>query len=132
MSRSMDLLAGLLLVVSAAACASTGATTRKSSPDKLTRAEIAMSSATNGYEAISRLRPNWLRAQGTASIAGAVRSQLILLYIDNQRAEDLYALKNLSAGMIESAEWIDATRVATVLSNVPSGSYSGAIVVRTH
>ncbi len=131
-SHAMNyVLSGLLLT--AIACASSGSrSTRQSSSDKLTHTELATSNAANAYDAINRLRPNWLRVSGTASIGGGVRSQLVLVYIDNQRAEDLYALKNISTGMVESAQWIDATRMATVLSNVPPGSYSGAILIKTH
>ena len=132
MSYTRNYLLSVLLLISTAACASAGSSKHHSSSDKLTRSELANSNTTNAYDAIARLRPNWLRPTGTASIGGGVRGQLILIYIDNQRAEDLYALKNISTGMIESAEWVDAARVATVLNNVPSGSYSGAILIKTH
>lgn len=132
MSRARNYLLSVLLSISTAACASSGSPNHHSTSDKLTRSEIANSNTANAYDAIARLRPSWLRPTGTASIGGGVRGQLILIYIDNQRAEDLYALKNISTGMIESAEWLDAARVASVLSNVPSGAYSGAILIKTH
>ena len=121
----------LVLGLFACASSSTGAT-RRGSQDKLTRTEIMSSNVSNAYEAISRLRPNWLRATGTASIGGGVRNQLILVYIDNQRAEDMSALKTVSANIMESAEWIDASRIQTVLSSAPAGSYAGAILIKTH
>jgi len=94
--------------------------------------EVAESNASTAYELISRLRPNWLRGQPTASVAGGViRSQSILVYLNRQRLEDLNALKSISIGDIDTAEWIDAARVQTVLTDVPSGPISGAIVIRT-
>ena len=85
-----------------------------------------------GQTVISRLRPDWLRAQPTGSVSGGVvRSQSILVYLNRQRLEDLNALKTISVGGIESAEWVDASRVQTVLSEVPSGAIAGAIVIRT-
>jgi hypothetical protein len=125
-------LVGLVLFVAVEGCASSGGAARRSAPDKLLRNEIAGANASNAYELITRLRPNWLRTAGTGSIAGGVRSQLILVYIDNQRAEDLTALKSVSTAIMESAEWIDATRLPMVLSNVPAGSFSGAILIKTH
>ena len=127
------ILARALILLTLAACASTGASAgSRSSPTRLTRAEIYGSNASNAYELISRLRPDWLRAQPTASVAGGVvRSQSILVYLNRQRLDDLDALKTISAGGIESAEWIDAARVQTVLSEVPAGSIAGAIVIRT-
>ena len=132
MSHARNYLLSGLLSLGTVACASSGGPNRHSSADKLTRNELATSNAANAYDAITRLRPNWLRPTGTASIGGGVRGQLILIYIDNQRAEDMYALKSISTGMIQSAEWIDAARVATVLNNGPAGSYSGAIIIKTH
>jgi len=115
-------------------CASSGASSSgfRSSPTRITRSEIYSANASNAYELISRLRPDWLRAQPTGSVAGGVvRSQSILVYLNRQRLEDLNALKTISVGGIESAEWVDASRVQTVLSDVPSGAISGAIVIKT-
>lgn len=122
------------MMLALAACASagvSGATTR-ANPDKITRSEIYSSNASNAYELVSRLRPNWLRPAPTGSIAGGVvRSQAILVYLNGQRLEDLNALKTISADGLESAQWIDASRVQTVLSDVPSGAVAGAIVLKT-
>lgn len=125
--------ARVLILATVLACASGGGTTTsRTSPTRITRYEIAGSNASNAYELISRLRPDWLRRQATASVSGGVvRSQSVLVYLDRQRLEDLNALKTISAGGIESAEWIDASRVQTVLADVPSGPIAGAIVIRT-
>lgn len=123
-----------LLIGAAIGCASGAATTSGSrgSPNRITHAEVASSNATNAYELITRLRPNWLREPPTASVSGGViRSQTILVYVNRQRQEDLNALKSISVAEIDSAEWIDASRVQTVLSDVPAGSYTGAIVIKT-
>jgi hypothetical protein len=125
----------LAMALSAVAgCASGGAATSggRASPSRITRAEVDASNATNAYELISRLRPNWLREPATASVSGGViRSQTILVYVNRQRQEDLNALKSISVADIDSAEWVDASRVQTVLSDVPSGSYTGAILIKT-
>jgi hypothetical protein len=122
------------MMAALAACASSGAAggTARTSADKITRSEIYSSNASNAYELISRLRPNWLRPGSTGSIAGGVvRSQAILVYLNGQRLEDLNALKTISAEGLESAQWIDPSRVQTVLSAVPSGAIAGAIVLKT-
>ena len=134
MPRSMTVrIARLVAVVLVAACASSGSgsTESRGSPDLITRAEIRSSNASNAYELISRLRPNWLRPTATGSISGGARSQIILVYLNGQRLEDLNALKTISAEGLKSAQWIDASRVQTVLSDVPSGAIAGAIVVKT-
>jgi hypothetical protein len=128
------LVAAFSTIIGVVACASSGSAgaTTPSSPDKITHSEISASNAMNAYELIGRLRPNWLRPGATGSIAGGViRSQAILVYLDHQRLEDLNALKTISIDALESAQWIDASRVQTVLSNVPGGAFAGAIVLRS-
>jgi hypothetical protein len=121
-------------IMALAGCASSGAAggTARTSPDRITRSEIYNSNATNAYELINRLRPNWLRPGSTGSIGGGVvQSQAILVYLNSQRLEDLNALKTISVEGLESAQWIDASRVQTVLNEVPSGPIAGAIVLKT-
>jgi hypothetical protein len=126
-------IARLSLAIFAGACASSGTgATARSNPDAITRAEVNASNATNAYELIGRLRPNWLRATATGTIGGgSITSQAILVYLDRQRLESLDALKTLSVDVIDSASWLDPARVQTVLPDVPSGPIAGAIVIRT-
>ena len=124
--------AALLAAMIACASSGAGSSGSRTSPTRITRSEIYSANASNAYELINRLRPDWLRRQPTGSVAGGVvRSQSILVYLNRQRLEDLNALKTISVGGIESAEWIDASRVQTVLSDVPSGPIAGAIVIKT-
>jgi len=121
-------------VVALSACASSGTTgsVRRPSSDQVTRAEIASSSATNAYELIQRLRPNWLRVPNVGSIGGGARSQVIVVYLDDQRLGDIDALRDLSAAGITSMQWLDAAKAATVLHEMGSDPIAGAIIIRTH
>jgi hypothetical protein len=121
----------MLFALAACASSGSGSSAARGSPDRLTRAEITASSATNAYELISRLRPQWLRAPATGSIGAGVRMQAILVYLNRERLEDVNALKTISIDGIDSAEWIDATRAPTILSDVPTTAIAGAIVIRT-
>lgn len=119
--------------VALAACASSGtAGSGRHSSDQVTYAEIASSSATNAYELIHRLRPNWLRPPNIGSIGGGMRSQVIVVYLDGQRLGDLESLRALSADGIRSMQWLDAARAATVLTEVGSDPIAGAIIIKTH
>jgi len=127
-------IARLSLAVFAAACASSsgGGGSARSNPDVISRAEVSASNASNAYELVSRLRPNWLRATATGTIGGgSITNQAILVYLDRQRLESLDALKTLSVDAIDSANWVDAARVPTVMPDVPTGPIAGAIVFRT-
>jgi hypothetical protein len=124
----------LSFLLALAACASSpGSSTRRTSPDELTAGELRESNASTAYEAITRLRPNWLRATGGTSISGGVvRSQAILLYLDGNRLHGgLDALKTLSLGGIRSMQWLDATKAATVLSGIGSEPFAGAISIKS-
>ena len=126
-------IARLSVAAFAAACASSGGgVSSRSNPDAITRAEVSTSNATNAYELVSRLRPNWLRATATGTIGGgSITNQAILVYLDRQRLESLDAMKTLSVEVIDSVNWLDAARVPTVMPDVPSGPIAGAIVIRT-
>ena len=126
-------IARLSLALFAAACASSGAGgSARSNPDVISRAEVSASNATNAYELVSRLRPNWLRATATGTIGGgSITNQAILVYLDRQRLESLDALKTVSVEVIDSVNWLDAARVPTVMPDVPSGPIAGAIVIHT-
>lgn len=113
------------------ACASSGGATRRSS-DHITSAEISTASASNAYELIERLRPNWLRPTGSGSLSGGVRSQLILVYLDGTRLGDLGSLRSLNVTGIRSLQWLDAARASTVLPEVGSDPIGGAIVIKTN
>jgi hypothetical protein len=100
--------------------------------DQVSSGEIASSGATNAYELIQRLRPNWLRSPNIGSIGGGAHSQVIVVYLDGQRLGDIDSLRNLSAVGVTSMQWLDAAKAATVLHEVGSDPIAGAIIIRTH
>jgi hypothetical protein len=126
-------LSRVAILVAFGACASSGsAVSAGGSLDHVTSAEIASSSATNAYELIQRLRPNWLRTPNVGSIGGGARSQVVAVFLDDQRLGDLDSLKNLSAAGIRSMQWLDAAKAGTVLNIPGSDPIAGAIIIKTH
>ena len=125
-------LSPLAAVAAFSACASSATVgSARHSSDQVTYAEIASSSATNAYQLIERLRPNWLRAPSIGSIGGGARSQIIVVYLDGHRLGDLQSLNTLSVDGIRSMQWLDAARAATVLTEVGSDPIAGAIIIKT-
>jgi hypothetical protein len=130
-----------------AACATSGATTGlRSQPDQITAAEITASGTTNAWDLISRVRPNWLRQRGTASIGGSysttgdtvgrspmsangANNQVIVVYLDGHRYGDISTLRTLSTSGLKSLRWLDASSAAATLTDVGSDPIAGAIVV---
>ncbi|GAC1415049.1 MAG: hypothetical protein NVSMB53_13380 [Gemmatimonadaceae bacterium] len=121
-----------LVAVIACASSPTAGNGARHLPDQVSSGEIASSGATNAYELIQRLRPNWLRSPNIGSIGGGARSQVIVVYLDGQRLGDIDSLRNLSAVGVTSMQWLDATKAATVLHEVGSDPIAGAIIIRTH
>ena len=120
------------VVASLAACASAGtSSSTRTSSDRITAAEIESSSASNAFDLISRLRPNWLRPPSIGSLGGGPRSQVIVVYLDGHRLGDAQSLRSLSVAGLQSMEWLDAVRAATVLSEIGSDPIAGAIVIKS-
>jgi hypothetical protein len=115
------------------ACASSGATAgARPQADRITRAEVAASGTINAWDLINRLRPNWLRSQAIGSIGAGGRSQIVVVYLDGNRLGDISSLRSLGVSEIQSLQWLDAARAATVLSEIGSDPIAGAIVIKTH
>jgi hypothetical protein len=123
----------LALAVSFAACASSGTTAGpRRAPDMITASELEGSGTSNALEAITRLRPNWMRDRGTGSIAGgSIRNQVIAVYLDGQRLGDVTSLRTLSVTGIRTMQWFDAARAPTVLPGLAGEAVAGAIVIKT-
>lgn len=120
---------GALLVI--LGCASSGTTRAQSEPDRITGAEIDNSTASNTYELINRLRPNWLKRTAPGSLSGGVRSQVVLVYIDGTKYGELTTLRSLSVSGLKSIQWLDAVRAGTLLPSIGSEPIAGAIVITT-
>lgn len=127
-----SLAAALMALAGACSAASHNApATHESSPDYVTATEIEATPASNAYDLIRRLRPGWLRPQGTGSLAGGIRSQVILVYLDGSRIGNADMLQSVTATGLKSMRYYDAARAATVLNDVGSEPVAGAIVITT-
>ena len=99
----------VVVAAAAFACASGGASGSSSGVAKrdsnlITADEIAASHETNAYEAISRLRPLYLktRGRGTLSVEG---SDYATVFLDNQAYGDLNTLKTINSEQIKQIRW---------------------------
>ena len=98
----------LVAVATAIGCASAGGTPGQSGvPRKnavLTAEEIAAAHAdlATAYDAVARLRPNWLAARGAMAYAK--------VFVDGQQYGDLAALRNIQAFHVASMHYYDVTQ----------------------
>ncbi len=112
-------------------CASTGTnpSVSRQSSTVLTAEEImqAHADATTAYDAIARLRPNWLAAKGVTSGYYNANTQYAMVFLDGQQYGDLNTLRNIAAYNVGSAHYYDVTQAGARFGL--KGGASGVIEV---
>lgn len=122
------LLAGVVVPFCLIACAhpQAGGQSGKRS-DVITEEEIAASSASNAYEAIVKLRSNFLSSRGKTSMMGTSNSDPTV-YVDEQAYGPLSTLRTIPASQITMIRlyrsWEATTKYGT-------GNMGGVIEVTT-
>ena len=96
-------------------------------PRLITQDEITYSRATTAYDAIQRLRANFLSARGQTSFLGPT-SPYPTVYVDGLRFGSIEALRGIPATSIASIRLLRAWDAAT---NYGNNNASGVIAVTT-
>jgi len=126
-ARLVYLLAAGALV----ACATTGAnpSISRQSASVLTAEEMeqAHADATTIYDAIARLRPNWLAAKGVTSGYYNADTQYAMVFLDGQQYGSLSTLRNIQAYSVGIIRYYDVTQ-AGARFGIKGGS-SGVIEI---
>jgi hypothetical protein len=129
----------LVAVAAIIGCASAGGTS--DTPSKsgvprrgnlLTADEIASAHAdvTTAYDAVARLRPNWLAAHGvTSGVDNGAGTEFALVFLDGQRYGDLNSLRGIPAYHVGDIRYYDVTQGGARFG-IRGGS-SGVIEVTT-
>ena len=103
------------------------ATPRRS--DLVTAEEIASTHAdlNTAYDALARLRPNWLAPHGSMS-ATATAGNYAVVFVDGQQTGDINALRNIPAYYVADIRYYDVTQ-AGARFGIRAGT-GGALEVR--
>ena len=99
-------------------------------PNILTLDEIvaAHADATNAYDAIARLRPNWLASHGiTTTLGGGGGTEYATVFVDGQAYGNIDSLKNIPAYHINGIHYYNITEAGAKFG-IRGGS-SGVIEV---
>jgi len=125
----------LIAVAAVVGCATAGS---KSGPTSVTgkanflgAEEIAKAyaDARSAYDAIARLRPNWLAARGVTSLVdGGAGTDFAVVFIDGQRYGDLHSLRQIQAYQVGSAQYYDVTQAGANFGI--RGGASGVIEIK--
>ena len=121
----------LLAAAAVFGCASTGVnpSVSRQSSSVLTAEEIsaAHADATTAYDAIARLRPNWLASKGVTSGYYNANTQYAVVFFDGQQYGDINTLKNIAAYNVGSVHYYDVTQAGARFGL--KGGASGVIEV---
>jgi len=119
----------VLSLAVAAACASSGSTTRQAGSTAhrgnstlVTQEEIVETRTVNVYDAIQRLRPQWF----TSSQARGARSDPVQVYLDSNRYGTIESLHGLSVGGVQEIRYLSASEAT---NRWGTGHTGGAILV---
>ena len=109
-----------------ASCASSGSVRDTSGPyNVLTASQLRDTSTQTVYDAIRRLRPQWLRARGRTSI-NAVGPDEPTVYVDGTRYGSLNDLGRMDVNQVTRAEFVDPLEATTRFGTNHTG---GAILI---
>lgn len=126
MSLRLFVSVSALFLVACASNTNTQSSTRRDR-NLITLEEVQDHPITTAHDLVGRLRPNWLRNRGPASIAGGSPT-LPLVYIDEVRSGGLNALYRISTQIIREMRFING-RDATTKWGLDHGG--GVIMVLT-
>ena len=119
-------------MVMLAACASGGgsASAARQNPTVISTEEIVASSASNAYEVIQRLRPNFLRTRGavhgTPGATNAMEMVDLVVYLNENRLGGSDQLRQISTGDIREIRYFNSSEATTKWG---TGHSAGAIQV---
>lgn len=95
--------------------------------DVITAAELAESNTSNLYEAVERLRPQWLRPRGVTNFSGG--GTALYVYQGNTQLGGVEALRSMNIDFAEEIRFLDSTQASNTLPGLSSRAVAGAIVV---
>lgn len=123
---------GTLVVTAGCATGSGTAASPSSLPPTSQRVlgaeEIQSVAALTAYQAVKRLRPQWLRRRGVISIRSPGSGQVVA-YVDGVRVGGAEALERVQAVAVVEMEYLSGSEATTRFGE---GHGGGAILVRTH
>ena len=119
------------IIACAVASGASGASRTSGAPRRssiLTAEQIAAAHAdvTTAYDAIARLRPNWLVAHGSSSLSPG--TEFASVFVDGQQYGGLSSLRNIQAYQVADFHYYDVTEAGATFGL--RGGAGGVIDVR--
>jgi hypothetical protein len=125
--RHSPILGLLVVMIAAAACASTDGRAR-TDPNVITLEEIQELNVANLFEVVQQLRPRWLEARAARTTHGTVS---IVVYDGQSRLGDVQVLRQLPVDMAYRMRYLDGAQATSTLPGIGSGHVAGAIIIES-
>ena len=124
--RALPLVA-IVAIFSSSGCVSgsgsSGADVRRDS-NRITAEELQEVPSGNAYDAVSRLRPSWLRSRGTLSVNRTGAGSLPRVFVDNRDYGSLRSLRDFNVDSVGEMEFVTARDATTQYGT----GYAGGII----
>jgi hypothetical protein len=120
----------LVLIAALAACATgprDGEPRQRHDINLLTRADLDELNVRNAYEAVERMRPEWLRPR-TRSVRFPVE---VVVFFNNAPLGDVTTLRQVSIEGIHEIRWLDPSQAQSRLAGAGHSLAGGVIQVLT-
>lgn len=96
--------------------------------DVISRDELVESGAANLFDAVSRLRPQWMRARGSTNMSGSAGTSIVV-YQGSTQLGGIDALRSINPEFAEELRFLDASEASNTLPGLGSRAVAGAIVI---
>lgn len=127
MLRRARVLATVLAVIVAGACASRGGSIPAGGDQNvITRAEIEATNVPDLYDVVQRLRPRWFTIRGSRSFGLETG---VVVYQGQTFLGDINVLKDLGRDVAESLRYLDGARASATLPGLGGRHVEGAIII---
>ena len=117
-----------MIVLTACASSGSGSSAAKQNANVISADEIAESSASNAYEVIQRLRPNFLRTRGAVHGTPGAASAMVdlVVYLNENRLGGTDQLRQIATGDIREIRYFNSSEATTKWG---TGHSAGAIQI---
>jgi hypothetical protein len=88
----------------------TARTAPRSDPNLITAEEIAAANASNLFDAVNQLRPDWMGRGAPTALRGPSVQGGIVVYVDRVREGGTEALRSIPLGLVESVRFLSASQ----------------------
>ncbi|HKJ92352.1 MAG TPA: hypothetical protein VJ957_04245 [Longimicrobiales bacterium] len=120
-------LLAVALVGSCASAGANGASGPKRSSDVITQEEIQQATGlSTAYDAVQRLRPQFLRLRGPGTITG---SEGLVVFVDGMQQGGIEELRRIDISQVKQIRYVNARDATTKYG---TGMSQGVIEVTTH